>query len=126
MKSVLKRAEQASKELSQLSLKSLKLISIKITKSNPDTGHFRLKGVLNKEDYVEIFEFYFSGNLLKYSYSFIKQDICVLRYDNAPHHRELKTFPDHKHYNDIINELETPTLKEFVKELIESSNVKYE
>jgi len=49
-----------------------------------------------------------------------------LRYDNAPHHRELKTFPDHKHYGTIINELETPTLKEFVKELIESSNVKYE
>jgi len=77
LKSVLKRVEQALKELAPLSLKSLKLISIKITKSNPDTGHLRLKGVLNKEDYVEIFEFYFSGNLLKYSYALIKQDICV-------------------------------------------------
>ncbi|MHA1147418.1 MAG: hypothetical protein ACTSR8_04170 [Promethearchaeota archaeon] len=77
MKSVLKRAEQASKELTQLSLKSLKLISIKTTKSNPDTGHFRLKGVLKEEDYVEIFEYYFSGKLLKYSYAFIKQGIEV-------------------------------------------------
>jgi len=86
LKSVLKRAEQASKELAQLSLKSLKRISIKIT----NTGHFRLKGVLNKENYVEIFEFYFSGNLMKYSYAFIKQGTCVLRYDNAPHHKEFE------------------------------------
>ncbi|KKM95453.1 hypothetical protein LCGC14_1188020 [marine sediment metagenome] len=119
MKSVLKRAEKASKELAQLTFKSLKLISIKITKNNPDTGHFRLKGFLNEKDYIEIFEFYFSGNLLKYSYAFIKQDTCVLRYNNASHHKELKTFPHHKHYKDSINELEKPNLKEFVRELTE-------
>lgn len=115
MKSVLKRAEQASKELAQLSFKSLKLISIKITKDNPNTGHFRLKGFLNIKDYIEIFEFYFSGNLLKYSY--IKENMSLLRYDNAPHHKELKSFPHHKHYKDTINELEKPSLKEFVREL---------
>ena len=61
MKSVLKRAELASKELAQLSFKSLKLISIKIAKDNPNTGHFRLKGFLNNRDFIEIFEFYLSG-----------------------------------------------------------------
>jgi len=73
LKSVLKRAEQASKVLSQLNLKNLKLTSIKITKNNPDTGHFRLKGFLSETDFIEIFEFYFSGNLLKYSYAYIKK-----------------------------------------------------
>ena len=117
MKSVLKRAEQASKELAQLSLKSLKLISVKISKDSPNTGHFRLKGFLNIKEYIEIFEFYFSGNLLKYSYSYIQENMSFLRYDNAPHHKELKSFPHHKHYKNTINELEESSLKEFVREL---------
>lgn len=117
MKSVLKRAELASNELAQLSLKSLKLISIKIATDHPSTGHFRLKGFLDIKDYVEIFEFYFSGKLLKYSYVYIKEDISILRYDNAPHHKELKSFPHHKHYKNAIIELEGPNLKEFIREL---------
>ena len=119
MKSVLKRAEQASKELSPLNLKSLKLISIKITKNNPDTGHFRLKGFLNEKDFIEIFEFYFSGKLLKYSYTYIKKNTSLLRYDNSPHHKELKSFPHHKHVKDSIRGLEKPSLKELVRELKE-------
>ena len=119
MKSVLKRAEQASKELSQLNLKNLKLTKIKITKNNPDTGHFRLKGFLSETDFIEIFEFYFSGNLLKYSYAYIKKNISILRYDNSPHHKDLKSFPHHKHVKDSINVLESPSLKEFVRELKE-------
>jgi len=119
LKSVLNRAELASKELSQLNLKSLKLTSIKITKNNPDTGHFRLKGFFTKYDFIEIFEFYFSGNLLKYSYTYIKKNISILRYDNSPHHKDLKTFPHHKHIKDAIKELERPSLKGFVKELKE-------
>ena len=83
-------------------------------------GHFRLKGIFTKEEeFIEIIEFYLSGKLVKYSYSFIKQGTCILRYDNAPHHKSLKTFPHHKHYKEIIRELKTPNLKEFVKELIE-------
>lgn len=118
MKSVLKRAEKASKELSQLKLKSLKLARIKITKDNPDTGHFRLKAVLTEKEFIEIFEFYFSGNLLKYSYTYIKDSISILRYDNAPHHKKLKSFPHHKHIQDIIKELEKPRLEEFLRELM--------
>ena len=118
MKSVLKRAEKASKELSQLNLKSLKLARIKITKDNPDTGHFRLKAFLTEKECIEIFEFYFSGNLLKYSYTYIKDNNSILRYDNAPHHKKLKSFPHHKHVKDIIKELEEPLLEEFIRELM--------
>jgi len=79
LRSVLKRAEEASKELAQLALKNLKLTNIKITKENPDTGHFRLKRFLNEKDFIEIFEFYFSGNLLKYSYTYVKANLSILR-----------------------------------------------
>jgi len=118
LKSVLKRAEKASKELSQLNVKSLKLARIKITKDNPDTGHFRLKALLTEKEFIEIFEFYFSGNLLKYSYTYIKDDNSILRYDNAPHHKKLKSFPHHKHIKDKIKELEKPQLEEFLRDLM--------
>ena len=117
MKSILKRAEKASKELSQLTLKSLKLTRIKITKNNPDTGHFRLKAFLTEKEFIEIFEFYFSGKLLKYSYNYIKESISILRYDNAPHYKKLKSYPHHKHVKNIILELENPQLEEFLREL---------
>jgi len=118
LKSVLKRAEKASKELSQLNLKSLKLTRIKIAKNNPDTGHFRLKAFLTEKESIEIFEFYFSGNLLKYSCTYIKESFSILRYDNAPHHKKLKSFPHHKHIKDIIKDLEKPRLEEFLGELM--------
>lgn len=115
---MLKRAEKASKELSQLNPKSLKLTRIKITKNNPDTGHFRLKAFLTEKESIEIFEFYFSGNLLKFSYTYIKEIFSTLRYDNAPHHKKLKSFPHHRHIKDIIKELEKPRLEEFLRELM--------
>lgn len=32
-----------------------------------------------------------------YAYSYIRADQCVFRYDNAPHHPDIITFPHHKH-----------------------------
>ena len=34
---------------------------------------------------------------IHYAYTFISDDVQVFRYDNAPHHREMITFPHHKH-----------------------------
>jgi hypothetical protein len=114
LKSVLKKAEQASKKLKNLKLKNLKLNQIKISSDNPNTGHYRLKGYFTDSKFVEIFEFYFSGNLLKYSYVYIKEGKSILRFDNAPYHKELKSFPNHKHKDNDIYELPNPTLDEFV------------
>ena len=41
----------------------------------------------------------------RYRYQYLKVDgSLIFRYDNVPHHREIHTFPDHKHYpnTDII------------------------
>ena len=97
MKSVLERAEYVTNQLLKLSIKDIHLISLKIADLNPDTGSFRLKCVINEEQFIEIFQFFFLGELMKYSYALIKNNKCILRYDNSPHHEDLKTFPHHKH-----------------------------
>jgi len=43
----------------------------------------------------------------------------IFRYDNVPHHSEIPTFPDHKHFPDKIVESGPVNLKEVVGEIIE-------
>lgn len=35
--------------------------------------------------------------ILRYSYTYIKGDAHIFRYDNAPHHPDISTFPHHKY-----------------------------
>lgn len=42
--------------------------------------------------------------ILRYSYTYIKDTVHIFRYDNAPHHRDISTFPHHKH----LGSAETP------------------
>jgi len=36
----------------------------------------------------------------KYAYQWMKKDnTLIIRWDNAPHHSHISTFPDHKHVN---------------------------
>lgn len=32
-----------------------------------------------------------------YAYTYVRQKLCVFRYDNAPHHPAVATHPHHKH-----------------------------
>jgi hypothetical protein len=43
------------------------------------------------------------------------QGAFVMRWDNAPHHRHLKTYPNHMHRNDLIEESDVITLKDVLK-----------
>jgi hypothetical protein len=52
---------------------------------------------------LHIRERYKEGELIKYSYHLMKGD-KVIRWDNVPHHREISTYPHHKHENDEIME----------------------
>jgi hypothetical protein len=55
---------------------------------------------------------------LKYRYQFMDKDNRpIFRYDNAYHHRELKTFPHHKHIGDKIQESNEPDLYELLIEI---------
>jgi len=44
----------------------------------------------------------------------------IFRYDNVPHHSEISTFPDHKHFPEKIIESNPVNIKEIIEEIIES------
>lgn len=58
----------------------------------------------------------------RYKYSYHYQDAnlqLIFRYDMAPHHRELATFPHHKHVGatDEAKEAAAPTLEDVLREI---------
>jgi len=53
-----------------------------------------------------------------YAYSYIRDDQCVFRYDNAPHHPDIVTFPHHKHIGeDKIAPTDQPTVNQVLGEI---------
>jgi len=56
----------------------------------------------------------------RYRYQYMHTDgSLIFRYDNVPHHRQLATFPHHKHYPDQVLETQQVELREVLKEVIE-------
>ena len=56
----------------------------------------------------------------RYKYSYHYQDAnlqLIFRYDLAPHHRELASFPHHKHVGPNAQESFAPTLEEVLREI---------
>ena len=58
-------------------------------------------------------------NRYKYSYHYQdKAEKVVFRYDMAPHHKEIKTFPHHKHMgSEEVVESIAPSLSEVLQEI---------
>lgn len=55
----------------------------------------------------------------KYRYHYMDTESnLIFRYDNVPHHREIVTFPDHKHYPDTVVESEPVDLRQVIEEII--------
>ena len=50
----------------------------------------------------------------KYSYHLQKNGDFIIRWDNAPHHRELSTFPYHVHDKDGVHESKEMTMDEIL------------
>lgn len=46
-----------------------------------------------------------------------KDNILIFRYDNAPHHHEINSFPHHKHSNRGTLKADKPTIKEILEEV---------
>jgi hypothetical protein len=55
---------------------------------------------------------------LSYRYHYQELSGLVLRYDNAPHHPEVMTHPDHKHIGDDVVASAHPTIDAAVEEWI--------
>jgi hypothetical protein len=56
---------------------------------------------------------------IHYAYTFICNDIHVFRYDNAPHHNGIITFPHHKHIGqeERAAPSDQPTLNQVLAEI---------
>ncbi len=55
----------------------------------------------------------------KYSYHLQKNHELVIRWDNAPHHKELSTFPYHVHRKDGVYDSNEITVEDVLEELSE-------
>ena len=56
----------------------------------------------------------------RYRFQYMQKDgSLIFRYDNVPHHRQLATFPHHKHYPDQVVESNPIDLKQVFEEIIE-------
>ncbi|CAG0999576.1 MAG: hypothetical protein MPEBLZ_03038 [Candidatus Methanoperedens nitroreducens] len=66
--------------------------------------------------------FSISGDTIKrekYSYHLQKDDDFIIRWDNAPHHKELSTFPYHVHDKSGVHKSKEMTMDEVLDELSE-------
>jgi len=53
----------------------------------------------------------------RYAYHYQRADeTAIFRYDNVPHHPELKTYPHHKHVGDTVVASRPPDLGEVLRE----------
>lgn len=41
----------------------------------------------------------------------------IFRYDNAPHHKEISSFPDHKHTSSGVAESSLPSIRDILNEI---------
>lgn len=62
--------------------------------------------------------------LRRYSYHIFSGKKLIVRWDNAPHFKNLSTFPHHKHTKTKVEESKEMTIKSVLKEL-EKNNPKH-
>ncbi|MDO9129645.1 MAG: DUF6516 family protein [Anaerolineales bacterium] len=55
---------------------------------------------------------------VKYRYHYMdEKQALIFRYDNAPHHKEVKTFPHHKHIPEEVTTSQEPDLHTVLMEI---------
>ena len=109
-----------------LTRKEIEIESISIRENDPvkDEGRFSARVSFYDESSLETHEKVSleDGDIVKdrYSYHYQKSDASLIfRYDNAPHHPEIETFPHHKHVGSDENVIaaQPPDLSDVLKEI---------
>jgi hypothetical protein len=77
---------------------------------------FTDESVLHFIEFVNVEE---TAEVYKYSYHYQDRDgNLIFRYDMAPHHREVETFPHHKHiHSNKVMETSAPALAQVLDEI---------
>jgi hypothetical protein len=108
----------------------------RIAKKSPEVVNFRLirefvgvnsgfiRFALDLRDGCElhVFEYIDSGlHKIDYSYHWLnKEKKLITRWDNAPHHSEIETFPHHVHDGDDIRPSAEPSFAKILKKIGEN------
>ncbi len=85
-------------------------------------GYIKLRIILIDGRVIEIREFIDASlTKIKYAYSFLQRNKVIFRYDNAPHHKEITSFPHHKHTsNEKIIATKEPNIFRIKKEVLKT------
>lgn len=88
-------------------------------------SRLRVKVRLIDASYLWIREVRKKNKIIAYSYYWMDNDNRILTgWDNAPHHKEIRTFPHHKHIGNSIEPSEQKSLKdvlEYIRLLLTTS-----
>jgi len=90
-------------------------LSFDSTITDEDKGFWKAKITFRDGSKLHLFEFVLIENnktvINKYRYHYQDKDKdMIFRFDDAAHHKEIETFPEHKHEKDEIVAAERPEL----------------
>ena len=93
--------------------------------STSSAAYIRGRVVFSDMSFLEFSEFLLHKTnkviVDKYRYQYMDSSKrFVFRYDNAPHHKEIPTFPSHKHAGDVVIESKTPIFVDVLAEIASS------
>ncbi len=99
--------------------------SIEVQKEKRGNHAGLVKGIVtfqngSKFHFMEFVNLQVFPQKIKYRYNYVgKDNNLILRYDNAPHHKESKTFPHHKHLADgRITDVRAPNLESVITKIV--------
>ncbi len=93
----------------------VKSYEIQDNKRWPDGFYYRLRVVFTDESVLFARE-YFDPDERHYAFHWQnKENRMITRWDNAPHHHDISTFPHHKHSNEGISESTEISLHEVIE-----------
>ena len=99
-------------ELSPM-VKSIELVK-KVSSSTE--GYINLKLALIHNYTLDFFEYWNNGVVTDYRYNVRDhQDDVLVRWDNARHHPQVSTFPDHQHFQGDVYAAKRPGLIELLE-----------
>lgn len=86
--------------------------------------YLRGKIIFTNESELQFKEYFITIPIMKklaYSYHYQNRDKkLIFRYDNAEHHKEIATYPDHKHVINDVLPSDILSLKEVIKEILKT------
>ena len=103
------------------SIPNIQNLTVRKTIYNHKQGHIAGSIIFesgDRLDFAEVKNTDHAGKI-KYRYQYMDaQQVMLFRYDNAPHHRQIATFPHHKHEGDTIHDSLEPSLEMVLLEVV--------